>query len=139
MNTILYLALAALRYVDAQNSLAALDGLPSPPASAVPSTPTPLQNAALWQQAIAIDTASNVTGTFTNRYFYSQIAWWQSLENSSNSYTAGTLSSMESASYVSQLLEVLESYPTRFDQAQASDPNQTPSNQIWLLFGNIVV
>ena len=124
MKIVLCVLSAALRCVVAQNAFVALQGGPSPPASIVAPTPTPLANAAVWQEAVAIDTAKNLSGT--NQFIYSQIAWWQSLENSSNSYPAGS-SSIDGGSTISQLLQVLQTYPVRFDQAQASDPKRTPS------------
>ena len=124
MKTVLCVFVAALRCVVAQNALAALQGAPSPPADTVPSTPTPLGNAAVWQEAVAIDTAKNLSAT--NQFFYSQLAWWQSLENSSNSYTEGS-TSIDGGATISQLLQFLQNYPVRFDQAQASDPEKTPS------------
>ena len=127
MITILYLFLATLRPVYAQDALAAINNIPSPPTSVVPYAPPALKNTALWQQAVAIDIAKNLTGHLTNKYFYSQLAWWQSLENSSNSYQSGGPNSIEAGPYVSQFLETLENYPGRFDQAQASYPEQTPS------------
>ena len=124
MKTVLCVFVAALRCVVAQNAFAALQGAPSPPADTVPSTPTPLGNAAVWQEAVAIDTAKNLSAI--NQFFYSQIAWLQSLENSSKSYTEGS-SSLNGGASISQLLQVIQSYPVRFDQAQASDPKKTPS------------
>ena len=124
MKTVLCVCVAALRCVVAQNAFAALQGAPSPPADTVPSTPTPLGNAAVWQEAVAIDTAKNLSTT--NQFFYSQVAWWQSLENSSNSYTEGS-TSVDGGATISQLLQFLQNYPVRFDQAQASDPKKTPS------------
>ena len=124
MKTVLCVFVAALRFVVAQNALAALPGAPSPPANVVPPTPTPLGNAAVWQEAVAIDTAKNLSAT--NQFFYSQIAWLQSLENSSNSYTEGS-SSIDGGAIISQLLQFIQMYPVRFDQAQASDPKKTPS------------
>ena len=121
MKTVLCLFLASLHYVIAQNDL--LQGAPSPPASIVSSTPTPLANAAVWHEAVAIDTANN--HSTTNQFFYSQTAWWQFLENSSHSYPVGN-SSVGGAT-ISQLLQVMQGYPVRFDQAQASDPKKTPS------------
>ena len=117
MQTVLCVLLAALRCVVAQNA-------PSAPADTVPPTRTPLGNAAVWQQAVAIDTAKNLGAT--NQFAYSQIAWWQSLENSSNTYTDATLP-INGGPTVSQLLQATQVYPVRFDQAQASDPEKTPS------------
>lgn len=127
MNTILYFFLVAFLDVNAQSALPAVDRLPSPPVSVVSSEPAPLGNAAVWQQAVTLDAATNITGTHANQYFYSSIAWWQSLENSSNSYLSGLQGSFDAGPYMSQLLQVIQNYPTRYDQAQASDPNQTPS------------
>ncbi|CAD6592577.1 MAG: hypothetical protein ASARMPREDX12_006253 [Alectoria sarmentosa] len=126
MNSIFYLFLAAIRAVNTQTTLPVANALPSPPASVVPFAPQPLGNAALWQQAITLDAADNITGNHVNQYFYSSVAWWQSLENSSNSYLSGSLGSSDAGPYMSQLLQAIQNYPTRYDQAQASDPNQMP-------------
>lgn len=124
---IVYLCLTAIQDVHAQTAPSAIKGLPSPPASLVSSSSAPLGNAALWQQALTLDAASNNTGKNANQYFYSSMAWWQSLENSSNSYLSGSPASIDAGPYVSKLLQTMQSYPTRFDQAQASDPHRTPS------------
>ncbi|KAF6226573.1 hypothetical protein HO133_009439 [Letharia lupina] len=126
MNTILYLFLAAIINAKAQTAFSATNGLPSPPASVVPSAPAPLGNTALWEQAITLDSANNITGNHANQYFYSSVAWWQSLENSSNSYFSGSPSSVDAGPHFSQLLQIIQNYPIRYDQAQASDPKQTP-------------
>ena len=118
MKTVLCLFLAALRYVDAQESLS----------FASPSADTsPLGNVALWQQAIAMDIAKNLTSTRTNQDFYSQLAWWQFLENSSNSDTSGNAGGFKPGPDVSRMLQTLLIYPIRFDQAQASDSKRAPS------------
>ena len=127
MNAILCLFLTALQYVIAQNALPAMNDVPSPPANVVPATPSPLGNAALWQQAVAIDIAKNLTGANSNRYFYSQVAWWQSCENSSNTYLLAPSDAVDLAPTASQFLQTFQLYPTRFDQAQASDTKRTPS------------
>ena len=119
MKPVLCIFLAVLRCVVAQNAFAALKGALSPPSST-----TPLANAAAWHEALAIDAANNHSGT--NQLLYTQFAWFQSLENSSNSYTDGSFS-LAGGANVSQLLQFLQLYPTRFDQAQASDPKKTPS------------
>ena len=120
MKTALYLFLAALRYVNAQGSLS----------FASPSADTsPLGNVALWQQAIAMDIAKNLTSTHTNQQFYSQLAWWQSLENSSNSIQSGHAGGIQPGPDVSRALQTLDIYPIRFDQAQASDPKRNPSKK----------
>ena len=129
MNAIFYLFLAAIRAVNTQTTLPVANGLPSPPASVVLFAPQPLGNAALWQQAITLDAADNITGNHVNQYFYSSVAWWQSLENSSNSYLSGSLGSTDAGPYMSQLLQAIRNYPTRYDQAQASDPNQIPGKR----------
>lgn len=127
MNTILCVFLPVLQYVIAQNTLAAMKDVPSLPANVVPATPPPLGNAALWQQAVAIDIAKNLTGVNSNRYFYSQVVWWQSCENSSNTYLSGPSDSGDLGPTASQFLQTFQLYPTRFDQAQTSDPERTPS------------
>lgn len=124
---ILCLFLTAIQDVYAQTAISPYNGLPSPPASLVSSSLEPLGNAALWQQAVALDVANNISGKHVNQYFYTAIAWWQSLENSSNSNLSGSSPSFDAGPVVSQLLQHLQSYPTRFDQAQASDPHRTPS------------
>ena len=129
MIDILYLSLVVLQFVSAQTALSAINGLPSPPASVVSSIPAPPGNTALWQQAVIFDAASNITGNYANQYFYSLVAWWQSLENSSNSYISGLSSSIDAGPYISQFLQVMQMYPTRFDQAQASDPQGITSKQ----------
>lgn len=129
MNTILYLFLAAIINANAQTAFPATNGLPSPPANVVPSAPAPLGNTALWEQAITLDSANNITGNHANQYFYSSVAWWQSLENSSNSYFSGSPSSVDAGPHFSQLLQIIQNYPIRYDQAQASDPKQTPSKR----------
>ena len=116
MQIVLCVLLATLRCVVAQNA-------PSPLAIVSPTT-TPLGNAAVWQEAVAIDTAKNLSAT--NQLVYSQIAWWQSLENSSHTYTEGSFH-VDGGATVSQFLQVIQSYPVRFDQAQASDPKKIPS------------
>lgn len=127
MYAVFCLFLAVIQDVNAQTALPAANGLPSPPVSVVPLGPAPLGNAALWQQAVALDAASNITGNRANQYFYSSVAWWQSLENSSNTYQSGSLRSFDVGPYISQLLQVFQNYPTLYDQAQASDPKQIPS------------
>ena len=125
------LVLLAVTAVSA-DSLPTTNDLPSPPANVVPSAPAPFRNTALWQQAVTIDAANaakNITGV-TNQYFYSAVAWWQSMENSSNSFQPGLSNPADAGPYMSQLLQFIQCYPTRFDQAQASDPEDTPSKQL---------
>ena len=124
MNTSLYFFLASILVVNAKKSSLGDNGLPSPPASV--SGSTPLGNAAVWQEAVTIDAARNLTSGITNQYFYSEIAYWQSLEINSNSYLSG-LADPDAGALVSQVLQSLRFYPMRFDQAQASDPKQTSS------------
>ena len=127
MKTIFILVIAFLSYVDAQSAVTSLKGMPSPPASAVPSPPKPLKNAALWHQAVALDMAGNMSSNATNQYFYSLLSWLQSLENSSNNYLAGASGFVYAGSYTSRILQDLQNYPIRFDQKQVSDPKQSPS------------
>ena len=129
MNISLYFFLASILAVNAQTALPAVAGLPSPPASVVSSASPPLGNAAVWQQAVDIDAASNLTSGLTNQYIYSSIAWWQSLENSSISYLSGAPASPNAGPLISQVLQFTQNYPTRYDQAQASDPKQTSSKR----------
>lgn len=126
---VLCLFLTAIQNVNAQSALPATNVLPIPPANVVPSAPAPLGNAALWQQALTLDATMNSTGNHANQYFYSSVAWWQSLENSSNSYLSGAPHSVDAGPYMSQLLQVMQNYPTRFDQAQASEARQNSSKQ----------
>lgn len=125
MSIIFYLLLAACRGVSTQATLPATNNNPSSPATVVSSVSVPLGNAALWHQAVTLDASSNITGSHSSESFYSLIASWQSFENGSNSYLAG--SSVGSGSYWSQILQNLQIYPTRFNQAQASDPQKTTS------------
>ena len=121
MTTSLYFFLASILAVNAQSAFPGDNGLPSPP-----SASTPLGNTAVWQEAVTLDAASNLTSGVNNRYVYSSVAWWQSLENSSNSYLSGS-ADPDAGPWMSQLVQHLQMYPTRFDQAQASDPEQTSS------------
>lgn len=79
---------------------------------------TPLGNAAIWQEAVAIDANKSVNGTpsYENQNFYILLATLQSDENSSNSHFD------HSTSLISQGLEVLHAYPVQFSQAQAAQP-----------------
>ena len=124
MNTGLYVFLASILVVNAKKLSLGENGLPSPPANV--SGSTPLGNAAVWNEAVTIDAAGNLTSGINNRYFYSQVAYWQSLENNSDSYLSG-LTDPNAGASVSQVLQDLRLYPVRFDQAQASDPKQTSS------------
>ena len=126
MSACLYFCLASFLVVNADDSLLGNNGLPSPPASV--SGLTPLGNAAAWHEAVTIDSARNLSSGIDNKYFYSEVAYWQSLENNSNSYLSGSVDPSAGA-LVSQVLQYLRLYPMRFDQAQASDPKQTPSKQ----------
>ena len=125
MKSFLYLCLVTLPYVKAQISLPAVGGLASPPTT-LAGLPIP-KNAAFWQQAIAMDAEKNLTSE--NQLVYAQLAWIQNLENSSNSYLSGASSSMDAAPYMSQSLQYVQAYPTRFDQAQSSDPERTSSKR----------
>ena len=115
----LYIFLLALQYVHASTPTT------SSPASALPSFPTHLENDAVWHQAVAMDAEMNANGT--NQKFYLQLAWWQILENSSISYLAGGTSGAEDGPSISKSLQYLSNYPGRFDRAQASNPEETPS------------
>ncbi len=139
MIDILYLSLVIFQFVRAQTALSATNSLPSAPANVVPSIPAPLGNTALWQQAVTFDAASNITGNYANQYFYSSVAWWQSLENRSNSYLSGSSSSVDAGPYISQCLQAMQIYPTRFDQAQASDPQRITSKQGPNEFSSVIV
>ena len=99
-----------------------MDTLPSPAAGVIQSSPAPIGNAALWQEAIKFDaakTAPNGTNDMAIQKFYAQIEWVQSVENSSNGPPSNAV---ESAAWMSRALQSLQMYPTRFDQAQALDP-----------------
>ena len=124
MKTILCLFVAEFSSVVAQKRFPALKDSFAPPPSVLSSTPRPVGNSALWQQAVSIDTAKNLS--YANQNVYAQIAWWQGLENSSNSYLAGSLD-FDAGPYMSQFLQNFQTYPVDFNQAQASDPKQTPS------------
>ena len=124
MNTSLYFFLASILVVNAKKSSFGENGLPSPPASV--SGSTPLGNAAAWHEAVTIDAARNLSSGTNNQYFYSEVAYWQSLENNSNGYLSGS-TDPNAGALVSQTLQYLRLYPTRFDQAQASDPKQSSS------------
>ena len=129
MKAIFYLFMAAIRFSNAQIALTASIVLLSAQAIAASSTSAPLGNAAVWQQAVILDAVSNVTGSLANRNFYSSIASWQSFENSSNSYLAGSPASIDVGPYWSQVLQNLQIYPTRFNQSQASNPQASPSKE----------
>lgn len=129
MKAIFYLFMAAIRVTNAQIALSASIAFLSAQAIAASSAPAPLANAAVWQQAVILDAVSNVTGSLANRNFYSSIASWQSFENSSNSYLAGSPASIDAGPYWSQVLQNLQIYPTRFNQAQASNPQASPSKE----------
>ena len=124
MHACLYFFLASLLVVNAIDPLLGNNGLLSPPASV--SGSTPLGNAAAWHEAVTIDSARNLSSGINNRYVYSEIAYWQSLENNSNSYLSGS-TDPNAGALASQVLQYIRSYPVRFDQAQASDPKQTSS------------
>ena len=97
---------------------------PSPPAG-IPQAP--IGNAALWQEALkndAVVTATGATNAMVNQNFYKQVQWFQSQENSSLQVL---LDPVQSAAITSQGLQALQIYPTRFDQAQASDPSRSIS------------
>ena len=97
---------------------------PSPPAG-LPQTP--IGNAALWQEAIkndAVVTAPGATNAMANQIFYEQVQWFQSQENSSLQVLPHPV---YSSAVTSQGLQGLQIYPTRFDQAQASDPSRSIS------------
>ena len=88
---------------------------------------TPIGNAALWQEAIKNDaavTAPGATNFMANQDFYKTVQWFQSQENSSLQVL---LDPVQSAAITSQGLQGLQIYPTRFDQAQASDPSSSIS------------
>ena len=124
MNISLYFVLASVLVVNARKLFSGNNGLPSTPANL--SGSTPLGNAAVWHEAVTIDAAGNLTSGVNNKYFYSQVAYWQSLENNSDSYLSGA-NDANAGALVSQVLQDLRLYPVRFDQAQASDPKQTSS------------
>ena len=131
MRPIFYFVLAAAASGQASpmpQAAAAIDGavLPALPSSSVRPSPLPLGNAAIWQEAYQLDTTVAVGKNFINEHFYQLIAYLQSMENSSNSYTLG-LESLTASSTTSQGLQYLNIYPTLFDQSQASNPATTQS------------
>ena len=117
----LYIFLLAFQHVHASTPT------PSSPTSPLPTFPTQLENAAVWHQAVAMDAELNANNS--NQEFYLQLGWWQILENSSISYLAGGTSGMDTGPVISKSLQYISNYPVRFDRAQASNPEQTPSRQ----------
>ena len=85
----------------------------------------PIENAAIWQEALNFD-AKNGPNTNTNQKFYQYLQLLQLSENSSHPCEAipqvCTGSPVENAAQMSEALQFLQSYPTRFDQTQAADP-----------------
>lgn len=81
-----------------------------------PTALTPCANNALWQEAIANDLAVG-NGSNANRNFYSLVADWQRLENSSQSQKPDGL--ISSSSFSQALQKGAEAYPTEFNRAQA--------------------
>ena len=114
-----YIILLALRHVNAQTPIP-----PSAP-NAVPTFPPRVENAAVWHQAVTVDAEYKANNS--NQDIYLQIAWCQILENSSVSYLSGNSGTPDAAPYVSQLLQAASTFPGRFDRAQASTPELTPS------------
>ncbi|KAI4088347.1 MAG: hypothetical protein LQ344_006132 [Seirophora lacunosa] len=77
-------------------------------------------NAALWEEAVSIDTRLNA-GTL-NQMFYRLISYLQKIENGSIDALAGVGSGV---SYIGQGLQFLHIYPGQFDQPQAALPAET--------------
>ena len=103
--------------------------LPSVPASAVPATPTPFANAALWHEAVTDDATVGLGAE--NQYFYALVAYLQTQENSSLNIGSDFGSDpLLSAELVSKGLQKLTLYPTEFNQAQALDPGSTQGGLI---------
>ena len=99
-----------------------IGALPSPSA---PLPSTPIANAALWQEAINNDAAVATPGASNaknNQGFYQLIAFVQSQENSSLLQSDSGLNAADTSAFVSETLQGLQMYPTRFDLAQASNP-----------------
>lgn len=116
-----YCFLTGIALAIASPSPQAGGGLPSVPASIGPPTPSPFANAALWHEAVTNDANLGESNT-TNQGFYAQVAYWQGLENSSNSIIDDYLDCAQGAS---RTLQFLHMYPTDFNQAQALDPATT--------------
>lgn len=95
--------------------------LPKVPPELMSATPAPLENAALWQEAVAFD--ARIEGNvWINRLFYSTQAFFQSVENSSIHYAQFDVLD---ASGASAGLQAIRSYPVEYHQAQAADPAST--------------
>lgn len=77
-------------------------------------------NAALWEEAVSIDTRLNAGNL--NQIFYRLISYLQKIENGSVDALAGVGSGV---SYIGQGLQFLHIYPGQFDQAQAALPAET--------------
>ena len=122
MKSVLFYLLAARALATASCKPQAIGNIPPAIVSAAATvTPTPLANAALWHEAVTND--AKLGGTIViNQYFYSQLAYFQLLENSSNSIVENALGCGQAASTG---MQYLHSYPTEFNQAQALDPAVT--------------
>ena len=89
---------------------------PTPPASSL--LPSPLANAAIWQEAVSFD-AKLGSDVRQNQNTYQLLAWFQTQENSS---LAVVETNVEAAS---KGLQYIKLYPTDFNQEQALDPKIT--------------
>ena len=77
----------------------------------------PIANAALWQQALALDAEKNAGKL--NQMFYQIVAWLQKGESSSHTFYENTLTG---PAYVAKVLQFVGLPPTQFNQPQAADP-----------------
>ncbi|KAK4694688.1 hypothetical protein P7C71_g2930, partial [Lecanoromycetidae sp. Uapishka_2] len=97
--------------------------LPALPSASTLSSPIPLSNAAIWQEAVELDTTIDIGQNYVAERFYQLVAYAQSMENTSNNNIYGD--PIIGASYTSQGLQALNMYPTQFDQPQAAYPATT--------------
>ena len=102
--------------------LGILDSLPDPPPGAIMDEP--IANDALWQEALSFDTQKNGK---PNQMLYQVLAYFQKMENSTNSHT---LDPLTSSSWISRGLQKLKMYPTQFNQRQADNPKTTLGESI---------
>ena len=102
--------------------LGILDSLPDPPPGTIMDEP--IANEALWQEALSFDAQKNGK---PNQMLYQVLAYFQKMENSSNSHT---LDPLTSSSWISRGLQRLKAYPTQFNQRQANDPKTSLGESI---------
>ena len=117
-----FVAAASSAATNTLNEVEHADSLPSPPAGIIKPIPEPIGNAALWQEAVKLDEAhraANGTPSYDYQRYYSQLAWIQTIENSSHPYLS------ESAPSISKSLQDINNYPTQFNQPQSHDSART--------------